>query len=263
MQKIISNYLLTGVLITIVFVGISCSQKQEDSIFLLEGNIIGPDTDFLLGGYDPMTVETNLVIPLAEYLAKNNNIKSIKYQIHSMYFRMFLRTINSADMYSQLERLINELPSASDPREYLQKSVEKQTDQNIYIASGNYSGFRKDDIHILRKPLLLPLSGMTEEKLTKLTPEIVCNQLLIKCDRMRLDRFNIKLDDIRDIISTHYFALTTNDSILLTQLNDIKELENMLLYNSEGISVRLADVAQFENSFSGINRPWKSMAEFR
>ncbi|MBU1086505.1 MAG: hypothetical protein KKD05_03205 [Candidatus Omnitrophica bacterium] len=228
MQKNISKYLLIGLIIISVFIGISCNQKKEDSIFLLEGNIIGLTSDYLLGGYDPETVEITLVIPFAKYLAKNKNIESIKYQIHSAYFRIFLKTNNSSDMYSQLEHLINDLPHISDTKEYFQNSAEKEQEQKIYIASSNYSAFRKDEFHILGKPLLVPLSGMTEKKITELTPEIMSKQLLITCDRMRLSQYDIKLDDVRASISGYLLALAKGELILITQLNNkIKQSSNL------------------------------------
>ncbi|MBU1044789.1 MAG: hypothetical protein KJ915_10385 [Candidatus Omnitrophica bacterium] len=263
MQKNISKYLLIGMMIVSVFVGIACNQKKGDSIFLLEGNIIGLTPDYLLGGYDPETVETNLIIPFAKYLAKNKNIESIKYQIQPAYFRIFLKTNSNSDLYSQLEHLIDDLPNASDAKEYFQKSAEKELDQKIYIASSNYSGFRKDELHLLGKPLLLSLAGMTEEKLTELTPEIMSKQLLITCDRMRLAQYDLKLDDVRASISGYLLALSKGESILITQLNDIEDVKNIYLPNSAGHLVQIVDVARFEEILCGINRHWTTMSKFR
>jgi hypothetical protein len=271
-MKSIRRELILVIIIFIfsIIIMISCSQKHEASMFLIEGNITGLDIDIIFGGYDPSLVEEKLVIPTVEHIARLKDIEAIKYQISPTYFRIFLKTDNYQDdavVYSQLLDLVDKLPNLTEimeDREELEKYLIKMDDNEPHIVTGNKSVFRNKDEYLLSgEPLVLPIASTVEPNLSSIIPDMRAKQLTIRFDRGRLAQFGINFNNLSDIVSAKYFKLSGNDSLLLIAVEDLKDLPLSEVPNAEGQYVLLGDIAQFEYVIAGIDRPWTPTAEFR
>ncbi|MBU3949926.1 MAG: hypothetical protein KJ826_17120 [Proteobacteria bacterium] len=208
-------------------------------------------------------VESNLVIPFAKYLSQNEHIKSVKYQINPTYFRVFINTSNpkgEVAMHNELLDLINGLPIVSESLNGPGGLPSVLDKGKVYIATNNLYVGTADQFHILRKPIVLPISGMTEQKISSLVPDITGRRLLVRYDKSRLIQYKIQFKDVSDIISARYLDLKEGSSILITDMDGLK---NLSLPNDFGAQIALEDIAQFEYIYDGINRPWTSISEFR
>lgn len=229
---------------------ISCSKVHDESLFLLEGNISGLDIDLSLGGFDPSEVESVLVIPLIKNLASNPNIVSVKYQIHPTYFRIFIKAsdrVTTADMHDQLISIVNNLPEG-------------------FINNELFSSYHVNQFHIFGKLLILPISNMTEQKLTELVPETMGQILIIECDESRMHQFEIQYQDVAEALTGARHQLNDNGSFLLvTNQENIKEvISSKYIVDGNGQQIPLsAFVSGVRYTYAGITRDWTSISQYK